>query len=665
MSFTYRENQNTPMTWPQLDGNFREVEKVQVEVSNQALAASASAETANQASASASLSSGQAEDYASLAEEMARISVVRWCGNHEEAPSTRLDGSPLQISDEYGNLSDNLRYNWTSTSWVALNSSAQQLEERLGDPSAGSDLIQYQLRHLADAVPESVSGRLDQTVHFWSFLSPEQRADVASFAGTIDCTDAWDKMLASLRVPGTFVYPITPRIYFPFGAIYFASEKIVDQLIWIVGHQVGQSVQAKSTRIRFPKDCGGFTFIKGNTGPYRDGADGSILEGLYIEGGGKDAGAADRTKHGIDMQARITVNNSVVANFSGNGINIVADVAGRSNANLWVLDKVSIDNNGMHGLYVQGGDTNAGNATMINANNNNRSGIFDASFLGNTYTACHTSSNGRKSQVSYGGNRYYCKSDTLGGSVVPGTDSTVWGLTGPGGAHTLYPNWVSGGEYFIGYGYRSTGLNARNVFVGCYSEGAEPPALINGPGVVLGGIMTGGGAGFLPESTALVIAGGSRISDFSNPSHGPEYFFSCGDRGKKAAFGLFAAVDHVGGITHQWDAASGAWIWKWANIGDGEMSYMTTSGTTVKAGRSSPVGGGKQGFPKPIILGDRYFGRAYWTTGISDPTVGEFARGEVYLFSGAGAGGKIGLICTTSGIAGSTAVFKQFGAIDA
>lgn len=142
MSFTYRENQNTPMTWPQLDGNFRAVEKVQVEVSNQALAASASAETANQASASAILSSGQAEDYASLAEEMARISVVRWCGNHEEAPSTRLDGSPLQISDEYGNLTDELRYNWTGTSWVALNSSAQYLEQRLSS-SEGAGIVVF------------------------------------------------------------------------------------------------------------------------------------------------------------------------------------------------------------------------------------------------------------------------------------------------------------------------------------------------------------------------------------------------------------------------------------------------------------------------------------------------------------------------------------------
>lgn len=133
MSFTYRENQNTPLTWAQLDGNFREVENVQREVSTQVMAAAASAESATVASAASQSS-------ADLAEEMARISVVRWCGNSTTPPTTRLDGSPLEISDEYGNLTDNLRYNWNGTAWIALNSSAQQLEERLKSEGGASNV---------------------------------------------------------------------------------------------------------------------------------------------------------------------------------------------------------------------------------------------------------------------------------------------------------------------------------------------------------------------------------------------------------------------------------------------------------------------------------------------------------------------------------------------
>lgn len=146
MSFTYRENQNTPLTWAQLDGNFREVESVQRDVLNQVEVAKGAAESAASSSTASQLS-------AELAEEMARISVVRWCGNSTTPPITRLDGSPLEISDEYGNLTDNLRYNWTGSAWIALNSSAQQLEERLADtsdPSKGIGMLGYNKGTMAD-----------------------------------------------------------------------------------------------------------------------------------------------------------------------------------------------------------------------------------------------------------------------------------------------------------------------------------------------------------------------------------------------------------------------------------------------------------------------------------------------------------------------------------
>lgn len=64
----------------------------------------------------------------------------RWCGLHLIPPTTRLDSSPLQEADEYQNRSDKLRYSWNGSTWVALNSSAQQLEERLA-LSTGSEII--------------------------------------------------------------------------------------------------------------------------------------------------------------------------------------------------------------------------------------------------------------------------------------------------------------------------------------------------------------------------------------------------------------------------------------------------------------------------------------------------------------------------------------------
>ena len=57
----------------------------------------------------------------------------RFVGVSAVAPTTRLNGDPLQQADEYQNSVDKLRYSWSGTSWVALNSSAQQLEVRLND----------------------------------------------------------------------------------------------------------------------------------------------------------------------------------------------------------------------------------------------------------------------------------------------------------------------------------------------------------------------------------------------------------------------------------------------------------------------------------------------------------------------------------------------------
>lgn len=58
----------------------------------------------------------------------------RFCGVSATAPTTRLDGSALREADEYHNSVDKLRYSWSGTAWVALNSSVQQLETELSSP---------------------------------------------------------------------------------------------------------------------------------------------------------------------------------------------------------------------------------------------------------------------------------------------------------------------------------------------------------------------------------------------------------------------------------------------------------------------------------------------------------------------------------------------------
>ena len=56
-------------------------------------------------------------------------------GSHAENPTTRNNGQPLEPGDETWNSTDKQPYWWNDTAWVALNSSAQALEQRIVDSS--------------------------------------------------------------------------------------------------------------------------------------------------------------------------------------------------------------------------------------------------------------------------------------------------------------------------------------------------------------------------------------------------------------------------------------------------------------------------------------------------------------------------------------------------
>lgn len=54
-------------------------------------------------------------------------------GSHAENPTTRNNGQPLEPGDETWNSTDKQPYWWNGSTWIALNSSAQQLEVRIAD----------------------------------------------------------------------------------------------------------------------------------------------------------------------------------------------------------------------------------------------------------------------------------------------------------------------------------------------------------------------------------------------------------------------------------------------------------------------------------------------------------------------------------------------------
>lgn len=71
-------------------------------------------------------------------------------GPHAANPSTRNNGQPLELGDETWNSTDKQPYWWDGSSWLALNSSAQQLEERLSDPNGATIVGAYEGRTVKD-----------------------------------------------------------------------------------------------------------------------------------------------------------------------------------------------------------------------------------------------------------------------------------------------------------------------------------------------------------------------------------------------------------------------------------------------------------------------------------------------------------------------------------
>jgi hypothetical protein len=135
--------------------------------------------------------------------------------------------------------------------------------------------------------------------------------------------------------------------------------------------------------------------------------------------------------------------------------------------------------NGRHGLFVSGGDANAGNAINLQAQANCRWGIYDRAFLGNTYVACMSEANGHIN-------------------------------AGPKDPHPSF-----------GGAYRTTNLAARNVLLGCYTEGDQISRIVH-PTMVVGGNIVGGGIEHDPGNRLPVIItneGSTEVDDLR--VHGP------------------------------------------------------------------------------------------------------------------------------------------------
>lgn len=313
-------------------------------------------------------------------------------------------------------------------------------------------------------------------------------------------------------------------IYFPEGNYRFDQDVELKRTVRLYGDGVGGWYDPAV--LYFP-NSGGFVVNRSNTidggieSPATTGADWSMIEGLAIKG----AAGADR--HGINLRARAIIRNCLVSGFGGNGIHIFAMAgsggATEGNANCWRIEGGRVEKCGGNGVFIDGSDTNAGQALGVDVSGNAGWGIFDSSFLGNTFVGCHAASN------------------VLGA-------------------------------------YKTDNANAHSVFVGCYAEENNQSAVMQ-RSLIVGGLfgVNNGTAQIVGEGTAtpFVVA-----TTAAQSSSGRAITSRYGWDGRPVTFA--ANGDHPYGWSMQWNEATGCWRLCHAGLDARAPIYLTTELTAVK-----------------------------------------------------------------------------------
>lgn len=436
-------------------------------------------------------------------------------------------------------------------------------------------------------------------VNVWDFMTDAQKADVAAGTALVDTLSAFNAAIQSF--PNTLdniFYKQGGTVLVPFGKYYLSNTLVIDRNIVLKGVSAPFGNAEGGTILVFADNCDGILCVDYRDSPSGKQGTGMVIEGLFLTR--KDTGGT--VGSGISLKTTARIVNVSCFDFREHGIKIDASTSysPASNANLWELHSVTLGANGSHGLYVNGADANAGAGYNVNAYNNGGWGIFDSSFLGNTYVACHTDAN------------------TLGA-------------------------------------YRSDDPNARNVFLGCYSEGTQPASSISYPSMIIGGLH---GAGYGATDPALDVGTSGIISNDS---------FNTGVMrvgvGQPNTSGNGLEYKDTGGVVSwSFGKTTGRWGYKWANLGTPYYLLWYDQTATPANGYARDLSA-VQG---ALGITEHYFGgpseMKYRGLGTAAPVSGTYLQGDIIWNSAPTAGGTIGWVCTTAGTPGT---WKTFGAISA
>lgn len=378
------------------------------------------------------------------------------------------------------------------------------------------------------------------------------------------------------------------------------------------------------------------------------------IRGLHLRGGYVHGSTPEGEFHGVHLRDTASVQDCYISQFQGDGLFIIGDVNFGNNTNCSEVSR-SVVESCRNGVYLQGGDANACSFYHVNVSSNRQWGIFDRSFLGNSFFGCHSATNGTlvdssgpsvipANRARHNGSLYavkpgeeaWCSTNAPSGTSA---HNQGWLYLAPFGAEQPWNNirnWTSGATYRSGGSYAATDVNNRTVFIGCYSEGDMAPNQIYGRGTLYGGIHENGTKGQVavlkPEYNGLWIENSALRSMAGFQCRGGENI--CGDDGDQwTSWSIrssnFAAVDFriagtrraslysqpSGGVDRLFyeTTAVGAHFF---NIGSAvTIASITVNGLELASGKELRVNGLK-------VVGARDTG---WTAATGTASKGPFA----------------------------------------
>lgn len=402
-------------------------------------------------------------------------------------------------------------------------------------------------------------------------------------------SDAWDAWYATLPYTGGAILEFDTT---PLGSYYDFARTLEIQKTMILrcgGAPGGRSVYA--AYLRWPVNTTGIRIKSANLTPPYGRGDATRIEDLTLVGlgyGGATSG------DGIEMLGRGELRNLWITNFGGNGISIVASSGDGNNANNWRIQNcASVENKG-HGLYVDGADSNAGIALSLDCSSNLGYGIYDSSFLGNTYVGCHTDAN----------------------------------ITGS---------------------YKADDSNARCLFLGCYVEGGQPlPALAPSNSLWIGGLSEGGlasGNGIIDQlwNGLLVNAKGNGNSGIWNYIH----IGSTVGEGEQAYFRLWNEEWAGSSLTLRYAPSDNFFEWYAADYGSPQQRIAAPQGAIIGT-RFVPAA-------TLVLPNEFYLGTNKHISLAASPTTGTWKIGDRVYNSAPVSGGTEGWVCTAAGTQGTYA----------